>query len=464
MKKFLAIVFAFLLGLSATAALAACDSPFEEEGEVENKINIKIAILQSDNEMPTTRRLAAAFTEDHPEINFVITPITGDFDNSLLDMVTTPSLWPDILWVPGEYHSTFSSKGHFVNLKPLFEESGIDINNDFYPEIIATTHYDSTDDGIWFAPRDYNKPVIFYNKEMFEIAGISDEELDEYKEKGWDMSDFLGVCKRLRTKMDDPDNTMEERNAGMLTTSYPIDPDLLWGPSYRSFIAEYGGTLIDTTKSGTDAIAVATKASKDAYREIYEKIVKPRYCATTDTSSIFRNRAAAMWVTVRPELQAVVNLGIDVDFLPMPTSRVSIGCSGYAIPTVAQDRLDPLNGNTKTNAEWAFEFIKFILSEEGQELLGSTGTGIPVLKSLAQNGSWRSYPNAEANNDAFISFPDKDLSQTDFYIYPAEDHKAIRSELDSIPLTFMNPQTWVSTSEFETAIAKIETNLKNIVA
>lgn len=475
MKRIITIICSMILAATVGLSMAGCTNPFEEQGHVKDKVNIDIAILNSDNEMSTVLQLKAAFEQLNPGVNLAVETMTADFDNSLISYIQSPQLWPDLVWVPAEYHTTFSANGHFVNLKPMLDEAGIDLTDDFYPEIINTTHYNLTDDdGVWFAPRDYNKPVIFYNKDMFRIAGITDEELDGFKKDGWTMDQFLAVCKRIRTKMDNASNTLEEKNAGMLTTSYPIDADLNWAPSYRSFIAEFGGELIDTSKTGADAISIATKASKDAYKDIYSKMIRPRYCLSSDTSSIFRNRASAMWVTVRPELQAVVNLGIDVDFLPMPTSGVAVGCSGYAIPKASQNIVDPTGGNTKTNAEWAFEFIEYVLSVDGQNLLGRTGTGVPVRKSLAENGDWRQYlPNA--NHDAFVSYPAKDLPQTDFYIFDAEDHKAIRAELDSIPLTFSNPQMWVNSpfdstrpgsswKTFEDAIAKIRANMVSIIS
>ena len=47
-----------------------------------------------------------------------------------------------------------------------------------------------------------------------------------------------------------------------------------------------------------------------------------------------------------------------------------------------------MSTNTKHPKE-AWEFLKFIVSPEGQRILAASGSGIPCLKSLAKDPCWR---------------------------------------------------------------------------
>ena len=444
MKKFFTALFAVIFIAMSCLSFTACANPFndEEDGKdhVDGKITLKVAVLNSDNEKSAMRALKKAYELKNPDINISIKTMRSDYANSIVDFVKTPSTFPDVVWTPGEYHSAFSQAGHFINLKPLMDADPSINTEDFYESVMEITHYNNTDDGVWFAPRDYNKPVVIINREMFRLAGIEVPSLEE-----WNIDKFFEICQKLRVKMDNINNSEEEKLAGLLWSSYPVEARLDWNPSYLSWIDNYGGEMFDTSKTGEASISFDSEESKDAYKEIWDKFVRTRYAPGIGGTGLFSSKAAGMWITVRPEIPALCNAKMDIDFLPMPTEKVAMGCSGYAIPAVTKDRLDPTDGNTKTNAELAWDFVKFIISEEGQDILGKIGTGIPVLKSMASRGSWRNFYNAELNHEAFVSAPEKDMSQMVYYQFNPVNHVLLLKQMNNVANTMLSMTTWSGT-------------------
>lgn len=120
-----------------------------------------------------------------------------------------------------------------------------------------------------------------------------------------------------------------------------------------------------------------------------------------------------MTVVSRPIVVGQANqLGADsIDFLPFPGEKVAVGCSGYGITTVHADEEQTANGETKKVADLAWDFIKFIISEEGQQVAGETGLSIPVLKSLLEDGKWTEW-NAEQNLNHAAFLAGEDLKMT----------------------------------------------------
>lgn len=113
-----------------------------------------------------------------------------------------------------------------------------------------------------------------------------------------------------------------------------------------------------------------------------------------------------MTVVSRPVIVGMANqMGKDsINFLPFPGEKVAAGCSGYGIVTAHADEEQTVNGETKKVADIAWDFIKYIISEEGQQVAGETGLSVPVLKSLLETGSWRNWnADAKLNHDAFLA-------------------------------------------------------------
>ena len=119
--------------------------------------------------------------------------------------------------------------------------------------------------------------------------------------------------------------------------------------------------------------------------------------------------------------------------LSIPTEYVAAGNSGYAISRVWENKGVTVNGVYKGYNELSWDFIKFIISKEGQEVAGATGLNIPVLKSLynaESNGgvepAWRSVADfAGMDHDAWVA--GKELKQDLFNIYQHKKRPNLRN-------------------------------------
>jgi multiple sugar transport system substrate-binding protein len=80
-----------------------------------------------------------------------------------------------------------------------------------------------------------------------------------------------------------------------------------------------------------------------------------------------------------------------------------MGTYGYAVSANAQ----------RPQAAW--DFVKYLASPTGQSIIARTYAGIPLLKSMADDPTWRELPPPPANKDAFILSAEIGIRQ---YVYP----------------------------------------------
>ncbi|MCD8286067.1 MAG: hypothetical protein LUD50_02425, partial [Clostridia bacterium] len=104
-----------------------------------------------------------------------------------------------------------------------------------------------------------------------------------------------------------------------------------------------------------------------------------------------------------------------IDFLPFPAEDIGAGCSGYGILNVHADETQEVDGVTKTVKDLCWDFIKFVISEEGQETTGAVGFTQPILKSLEENGAWRTAISANLNHSAWVAGNELRLNSFDIF-------------------------------------------------
>lgn len=440
MKKLVSLCMAMLMVLGLCTACGGGDNKNSEEGD---KITISVMISGEDAaEATLMQNWKKAYEEKNPGVNIAIKNFTGDYTQAMTANVQSEKLMPDIMWTTGEQHAAWSEAGAFVDLKDLIAvDAEIDLNN-FYEEIINITHKYSADDGIYFMPRDYNKCVLFINKEMFRAAGFTDEELNQLKDN-WNYDKFMDVCERLRKAMDDNANP----DKGIRSNSVPVDARMDFNASYVSFVKHYGGEFVENGK-----VDFTSAKNLEAYGQIYNLIAKGYIAESAKKSSAtFNTLSAAMKIDVRPALPSVPDTeNYDIDFLPLPLNSIGVGCSGYAITSIAASRVSESSYNTekKNNQEYAFDFLKFIVSEEGQKMGAEGGSIVPVLKSLADDASWKSYKSADLNHAAFTANQENDFSLSLFNDFDAADNAVLQMNMARVMAQVIIASNYADTPYF----------------
>jgi multiple sugar transport system substrate-binding protein len=121
-------------------------------------------------------------------------------------------------------------KEQVVNLTPYLDQDQEFQKDDFVPGILDTF---TTENKLWAVPSGFNPAVLYYNKDLFDKAGVA------YPTADWTMDDFVAAA----TAITDPENKV----FGYATPQSGDSPDVLM------FVYALGGRILDSLQNPTTA-------------------------------------------------------------------------------------------------------------------------------------------------------------------------------------------------------------------
>lgn len=387
-------------------------------GNDDDPNTLTIGVANNTSEINIINTFRTAYMRENPGTTIEIVRITGSYDNSLVRLINSDDL-PDIVQVYDFSAQYWTDAGLYVPISDYMQRDGIS-EGSYFKSVVAMAK-SGTDDQMYWAPRDYNKVVVVINTAIFDAAGLEPPADD------WTWTDFVNTCKALNEKKSDILRATGQQ------VFYPVDMNLNWEAVYYPAMRSFGGDLYDVAANGDVSALENLDGIKQGLDTLLALADDGLAVEPTQTGSPFPSKQCAMMFTVRPNITSYAGSLTDaegnatIDFVSMPAfegvenSYIGMGCTGYAISKqCAEDKRD-----------LAWDFLKFVMTEDGQNAFCESGAGVPVLVSMANDteASWRQYL-PEANHDAFIQYDTRDLPMTEYLngIDPSK-HIAVRTVL-----------------------------------
>ena len=292
----------------------------------------------------------------------------SDWDSywTKLNTLIAGSTPPDVFAMDAPLYLDWQSRGALLNLQPYIDANPGFLDG-FYPQTL--TAYKLAD-GYYGLPRDFQTVVVFYNKDMFDAAGVS------YPSADWTYDDMLAIAKQL-TRDTNGDGKIDQY--GMWTDTW--DMELFWSEA----IWAYGGEIISPDHSKT---LIGEGGARDAWKMIdsfYKEGAMPGPTTSGEYGTdLFQAGVSAMTTIGHWAVPGYVAANLNFGVAPMPKgpqgAATSVNSAGFVI------------SKDSKNAQAAFEFIKFALSAAGQKRLAELGFAIPVLKAVAESDAYLKQP------------------------------------------------------------------------
>ncbi|PPS42208.1 ABC transporter substrate-binding protein [Chroococcidiopsis sp. TS-821] len=229
---------------------------------------------------------------------------------------------------------------------------------DFQPSLLAAFQQNGKTYGF---PKDFSTLVLFYNKQAFAEAGLSQppqtwEELREY-------------AKKL---------TVDQNNDGRIDRyGFGVNPELA---RLYFVIKAFGGELINTLEQATFASPESLQGLQlivDQYRQDRSS-AQPSDAGTTSGGEIFGQGKAAMVIEgpwLIPYLDDTFP-ALEYATAEVPTIAGKKGTMAYTVAYV-------MNKKSPHKRE-AWQLISYLTGKEGMTLWTSTGMALPTRKSVTQ--------------------------------------------------------------------------------
>ena len=507
MKKFVYAAMGVLMATSVCMISACGDKT--EDNKVMDYYEISVACQSEEGEQKVMEELIAAYTKKNPNVKIELESFTGkDFENFMNQVSQDEEHSPNIIWTSDTYHARWEQ--YFTDLRPYYERdaatdyslyyaSMLDtaaINGQFKPtknytgefrkddldaESDGLEHYTNHSQyGIYFAPRDYNKPVILCNTALFEMLDTQYEEYYKAKESATEMpADYSSLTDGLNAivsgeNWDGLDDLFAFAKDAAERIQYVVgyaeglgakgqkvvkqwqyktvlDLKLNWEPSYTTILKAMGVENI-IKSDGTLDLEANTETLTSLHDWMYAEN-NLYYSDEEDTN--FKNGETFMRVASRPAVQSAMSNLIQIheeyynkyqkaplQAIRIPVEKIAGGCSGYAINSIYEGKGITVDGVYKSYADICWDFIKFIITKDGQEVAGATGSNVPVLKSLynaESNGgetpAWRKVAGLEdMAQDVWLA--GEELAQDWFNVYKSNYRIKFRTTVEAFFRSF----------------------------
>ncbi|WP_057914892.1 ABC transporter substrate-binding protein [Peribacillus muralis] len=396
MKKWLLLLLTVILGL---IGLAGCSNDDTASGD--GKVEITYGFWDK-KQVAAIDEVIKLFNEKYPDIKVKteITPYGQYFQK--LETAATGAALPDVMWMNGAHVQQYAEGKVILPLTDLAKKDNYSLDN--YPKSLTDLY--TVKGEIFGIPKDFDTTGLWYNKKIFDEAGVP------YPDDSWDWNKLKEVAKKLTDK--DKDIWGFAATMGNQGGYY----DLIW---------QNGGYIIsDDGKSAGFDQPEAIEALNYNISFIKEGL-SPTQAQMTETavSELFSSGKVAMMFDGPWMVQEYKNNpDINVAVVPKGKQR-AVSIHGLA---------NVIAANTK-HKDAAWKFVQFLGSKEAAEIFAKTGTVIPAYNDT-QDAWVQAVPTI--NLQAFIdgvdySVPLPNEKRTgEIWQYETDVLKKVWSEEESI--------------------------------
>jgi multiple sugar transport system substrate-binding protein len=305
-------------------------------------------------EVAINERIIEVFETDYPHIrvetfhrpwNSYFTELRAKFQAN--EPVADVLFWAE---VPNDV-----PKGYFMDLTPRVEAENYDLV-DFFPALLAPFQ---VNDRIYGLPRDSDTKVIYYNKRLFNRAGVS------YPRSGWSWDDLRELSLALKQAEVAEYSFAYEANDWWMIW--------MWQNGVQVFDDKFAPTSTDLEQPAAAEAAqfLADLTNVDQVTPPYEQL------NSSDIASLFTENNLAMAFgnhALIPAFAQAEGLEWDVVGLPQKERRANLAAgAGYVIAA----------NTDEPDAAWTF--LKFLSGPKGQAIFAESGVAVPARRSVAQS-------------------------------------------------------------------------------
>ena len=336
--------------------------PKSSVAEPAAKVTLSVAHAWDATFFERQKQFDALFMKRHPniEIKAENTP-WGDLRQKYLTQAAGGAL-PDISYIHFSWAQQMAKAGLLKSLDDYIAAEK-DFNlQDFFPASLPSYQRDGK---LWVVPYDEGPMIVYYNKDLFDKAGV------KYPDDSWTVDDLKAAALKLTSG--------DGANKVFGLGSMPSAGDSTMSPTW---LAPFGGSYVDEpAETKCNLNSPESVAALEFWQELRTKGAVP---APADTQNLawpaFQFGKIGMWVDgtwATPPIQAGSKFKWDMAKFPKgPKAHVMASAgSGYGI---TRDSKNP-------DAAWLY--INDYLSTAGQAYMwGITGRGSPARLS-----AWPSY-------------------------------------------------------------------------
>ncbi|MGP2923540.1 ABC transporter substrate-binding protein [Serratia bockelmannii] len=320
-----------------------------------DKITLRYAVWDR-NQLSSEQDIAKRFEQANPDIKIEIelTPSAQYFVK--LDSAAAGGVAPDIFWINMPYFVQYAKNGIMEPLAPYIKDSGLKLD-DVVASSVKAYQYDGQQMAI---PRDVDSIAVWYNKKLFDQAGVS------YPTSDWSWDDLKSKATELKN--------------GLKGTAFPLVMDLSIDgqDSYMNLLFQNGNHIVPKDGQPTD---IANDKSLWVYQQLQGMMKdglmpSAQQMSEVKTENIFQSNRAAMvyagsWLAAPFANNPLINDHIGVVMMPKIERQSGVAHSlAFAMSAKSAHK------------QAAWKYIAFMSSEASQAELAKVV--IPANKTAAK--------------------------------------------------------------------------------
>jgi multiple sugar transport system substrate-binding protein len=335
-------------------------------------VKITYAMWGDTTELANQQKIVDAFQALNPNITVKVSVADWDSYWPKLQTDLAGGNAPDVFLMDGPLYPDYQTRDQLLDLGPFIAKDGFDTGG---LVDLAVQDFTAPDGHLYGLPRDLNTIALFYNKTMFDAAGLT------YPDATWDWSKLVDAATKLT------------KTSGGKTSQWGFYTETTDMENYwSSLVWQAGGDILSADKKtvaiDTDQAAAGLQFLQDL---IYKDKVMPQPVAG-GSGDAFENGQAAMeangsWLV--PTHQAA---GLSFGVAPLPK-----GPAGQAT-SVNPSGVVAYKGSKSPDAAW--EFIKCYTGPKLQAMVASLKASMPANKQVLTDQYATSFDGGKTFADA----------------------------------------------------------------
>lgn len=338
--------------------------------------------MWDDTQVPAYQACADSFHEKNPKVTVKISQSAwGDYWTALATQIaagSAPDVWVDQV----SYYPQFVEDKQIVDIAPLVERDGIDLSQyvEGLPELWTNG------DARYGLPKDWDTMGLVYSKAALKSAGVTEDELADLT---WNPDDG-GTFEEIIAKL-----TIDDKGRNGLDPAFDKKHVAVYG-----FLPEWADGSQGQNGWGNLAHSLGwTYADKNPFGTEFN-YSDPRLVETIDWMASLAGKGYAPAFDVQSTLsrdQVLAEGGGALTTLgswSLMGYKDSVDEYGFApLPTGPEGRKSAINGLSDAiyagskHQEEAWEWVKYLASEECQTMVAETGVVFPAVKTASEKSA-----------------------------------------------------------------------------